>query len=177
MKTGKRNTTILGFICVVLITFLMLVHAAQAGEKNMTYKIASYITKMEVFQIPNMKGHIIGVMERRGVAIHKNWETAAYHSHLTFDSLKGQKASFSGYANLIFADGSTTISKFTGTAPELKGKKIIKGTGEYIKGTGRFEGIKGKLSFSGKYITPYTKDTTKGDMVLEVTSTYSLPKK
>jgi hypothetical protein len=176
MKTSKMNITILGFICVSLTAFLILVHAAQAGEKNVKYKIASYVTKMEVVLIPDIKGHIIGVMERRGVAIYENWETATYHSQLTFDSIKGQGASFSGYANLIFADGSTTISKLVGTVPEVKGKKIIKGTGDYIKGTGRFEGIKGKLSFSGKYVTPYAKDTTKGDMVLEVTSTYTLPK-
>jgi hypothetical protein len=40
-----------------------------------------------------------------------------------------------------------------------------------------YEGIKGKVSFSGKYVTPYTKDKTKGDMVVEVISTYTLPKK
>jgi len=176
MKTSKMNITILGFICVSLVAFLILVNAAQAGEKNVKYKIASYITKMEVVPIPDMKGHIIGIMERRGVAIYENWETAVYHSQLTFDSIKGKGVSFSGYSNLSFADGSTTISKFVGTIPEVKGKKIIKGMGDYIKGTGRFEGIKGKLSFSGKYITPYTEDTTKGDMVLEVTSTYTLPK-
>ena len=67
------------------------------------------------------------------------------------------------------------MAKVKGTVPEVKGKKIIKGTGDYIKGTGRYKGIKGKLSFSGKYVTPYTKDTTKGDMVIEVTSTYTLP--
>lgn len=176
MKTSRMSIAILGFIGVSLITFFMLAPAARAGEKRMTYKIASSVTKMEVVPISDIKGHIIGVMERRGVAIYENWETAAYHSQIIFDSIKGQGATFSGYANLSFADGSSIISKFTGAAPEVKGKKIVKGTGDYIKGTGRFEGIKGKLSFSGKYVTPYTKDTTKGDMVLEITSTYTLPK-
>jgi len=68
------------------------------------------------------------------------------------------------------------MTKFQGTASGAK-PRLIKGTGNYIKGTGRFEGIKGKVSFSGKYVTPYTKDKTKGDVVLEVTSTYIPPKK
>lgn len=176
MKTSRMSIVALGFICVSLIVVMILAPAALAGEKYMKYKIASSVTKMEVVPISDIKGHIIGVMERRGVAIYENWETAAYHSQIIFDSIEGQGATFSGYANLSFADGSTSISKFTGAAPEVKGKKIIKGTGDYIKGTGRFEGIKGKLSFSGKYVTPYTEDTTKGDVVLEVTSTYNLPK-
>ena len=177
MKMNKTNIAISGFICVSLITFLTLMPVAQADEMTVKYKIAAPITKMEVVMVPDMKGHIIGVLERRGVAIYENWETAAYHSQLTFESIRGQGGSFSGYADLLFADGSTTIAKVKGTVPEVKGKKIIKGTGDYIKGTGRYKGIKGKLSFSGKYVTPYTKDTTKADMVAEVTSTYTLPKK
>jgi hypothetical protein len=50
------------------------------------------------------------------------------------------------------------------------------GKGEYIKGTGRFQGIKGSSTFSGKYITPYGKET-KGDVVMDVTGTYTLPSK
>jgi len=51
---------------------------------------------------------------------------------------------------------------------------LIKGEGKYTKGTGRFKGIKGTISFTGRYITPYSKET-KGDMYIEVTSTYTLP--
>jgi hypothetical protein len=59
----------------------------------------------------------------------------------------------------------------------VEGVKLINGKGKYIKGTGRFEGIKGKLSLTGRYITPITKDKTKGDNWTEVTGTYTLPKK
>ena len=177
MKKNKITITIWGCIGVFLIAALMLVPAAQAGGKTVKYKVVAPIIKMEVIPVPDVKGHIVGILERRGVAIYENGETAAYHSVLTFDTIKGQGGSYNGYADLSFADGSTTISKFQGTAPVVKGKKIIKGTGEYVEGTGRFEGIKGTISFSGKHVTPYTKDKTKGDIVLEVTSTYTLPKK
>jgi hypothetical protein len=56
-------------------------------------------------------------------------------------------------------------------------QRTMKGEGKYIKGTGRFEGIQGLTSFIGKSVTPYTKDTTKGDAVIDVTSTYTVPKK
>jgi len=169
------KTTVVGCIGIFLITTLIILPAAQAKEITSKHKIAAPITKMEVVPVPDVKGHVIGVLERRGVAIYENGETAAYHSRLTFDSIKEGEVSFSGYCDITFADGSISMTKFQGTVPVVEGKKIIKGTGEYIQGTGRFEGIKGKVSFTGNYVTPYTKDETKGDAVLEVTSTYTLP--
>ena len=102
----------------------------------------------------------------------------AYHTRGTADSIKGQ-GSFHGYSDILYKDGSTTIFEYTGTMMLVPGEKLrtLKGEGKYIKGTGRFEGIKGKSSFIGNYVTPYTKDTTKGDLVADVTATYTLPKK
>jgi len=176
MRKSKMKITILGCIGVFLIAALILVPAAQAGEITSKHKIASYIVKMEVVPVPDVKGHVIGILERRGVAIYENGETAAYHSRLAFDSIKGQGGTYSGYCDISFADGSISMTKFQGTVSGAK-PRLIKGTGKYIKGTGRFEGIKGKVSFSGKYVAPYTKDKTKGDSVFEVTPTYTLPKK
>ena len=172
---NKITITIWGCIGVFLIAALMLVPAAQAGGKTVKYKIAAPITKMEVVPIPDAQGHVVGVLERRGVAIFENGETAAYRSMVMFDSFKGQ-ATWSGYAELSYADGSTTVYKAQGTASGSK-PRLINGTGEYIKGTGRFEGIQGKVSSNGKVVTPYTKEATKGDAVFDNTSTYTLPKK
>ena len=179
MRKSKMKITILGCISVFLIAALILVPAAQAGEKTVKYKCANSIIKLEVCPVPDVKGHAVGVIEKRGVAIFENGETAAYHTRLTFDSIKGQGGSFWGYCDYTFADGSTRILKYQGTITLPPGEKLrsFKGEGKYIKGTGRFEGIEGKVSFKGKYITPYTKDKTKGDTVIEVTSTHTLPKK
>jgi prepilin-type processing-associated H-X9-DG protein len=176
MKKNKLTITILGCMCVFLIAALILVPAAQAEEKTMKWKIISYFIKMEVFPVPDVENHIVGVLEKRGVAIFEKGETAAYHAWSTFDSIKGQKGSGMGYSNYSFADGSAFMEKNQSTITFAK-LSSMKGTGEFIKGTGRFEGIKGKLSFAGKYVTPYTKDKTKGDAYFEVTGTYTLPKK
>ena len=84
-----------------------------------------------------------------------------------------------GYCNMSFEDGSTIMTEYQGAITTVKGKKLStsKGTGVYFKGTGRYEGIKGEISFNGRYITPYTKDKTKGDAIVEFTGTYTLPKK
>jgi hypothetical protein len=51
----------------------------------------------------------------------------------------------------------------------------LTGKGEYIKGTGEYEGIKGNITYSGNFITPYN-DKTKGDAVIKAKGSYTLPK-
>ncbi len=176
MKKSKMTITILSCIGIFLVTALILVPATQAKAETMKYNYTSQVTKMEFTLFPDVKGHVVGVLERRGVAIFKN-EVAAVDLRLTFDSIK-KKGSWEGYAITTFKDGSTFTQKIHGTstfAPD--GTKLGKGKGKYIKGTGRFEGIKGEISLNGRAITPLTKDKTKGDNWVEVIGTYTLPKK
>jgi len=175
MTTIKRNWGIIG---ILLIAALLLLPATQAEAKTVKLRIFSYLTKVELIAVPDVEGHVVLVYERRGVAIFDNGETAAYHTRGTADSIKGQ-GSYHGYSNFLYKDGSTTMSEYTGKMTLAPGEKLpsLKGEGKYIKGTGRFEGIKGKFSYTGKYVTPYTKDKTKGETVVDVTGNYTLPKK
>jgi hypothetical protein len=165
-------TSIVALVLLVAVGFL----ATRAEAETVKYKITSYVTKMEMVPVPDVENHFIGEQERRGVAIFENGETAAYHMWNTWDFISGQGGPFRGYSTLSFADGSTSMIRFEGTST---GEKLwsSKGTGEYIKGTGRFEGINGNVTFTNKLLTPYTKDETKGDMIIEATGTYTLPKK
>jgi hypothetical protein len=147
----------------------------QAGAETVKYRVTSYITKIEVIPVPDVKGHIVGVYERRGVAVSEDGEVASYLSRGTFDYIKSN-GPVQGYTQLTYEDGSTTMVKYQGTLTLPQGKKLpsLKGKGEYIKGTGRFKGIKGSVSFSGKFVTPYSKET-KGDVFVDLTATYTLP--
>lgn len=174
----KMKIAILCCMCVFLIATLVLVPAVQAGEKTVKYKYTSQLTKVEFVVLPDVPGHVAVVYERRGVAIFEN-EIASITISGTGDFIKKQ-GSFMGYTLTTHADGSTTLVKCTGTkvfAPGGKLRVYKDMKGEYVKGTGRFEGIKGKISVTGKEITPYTKDKTKQDNWMEVTATYTLPKK
>lgn len=177
MRKSKMIITILGCIGVFLTAVLILVPAAQAGEKPFKYRIINRTAKMEWLPIPDVEKHVVGVLERRGVGIFEGeifekGETAAQTAMVTFDLIKGE-GSIQGYILWTFKDGSTYIGKIQGTVTPA----TVKGTGEIFKGTGRFEGIKGKVSFSGKYVTRYTKDETKADAIIDATGTYTLPKK
>ena len=155
---------------VFSLTFGLYPNNAKA--EDVEYQVVGYIVRIDFIPVPDVEKHAIGTFERRGVAIFKNGETAAYHTRGTWDS----NGPFQGYSDLTFKDGSTTISKYTGNMSKESGElETYSGKGEYIKGTGKYEGIKGNLSFDGYYVTPYDKET-KGDAVINVKGTYTLPK-
>jgi len=177
MRKSKMTITVWGCVCIFLIAALVIVPAAQAGGKPFKYRIINRTAKMEWGLVPDVEKHVVGVLERRGVGIFEGEifekdETAAQTAWVTFDLIKGV-GSIQGYILWTFKDGSTYIGKIQGT----KTLDTVKGTGEIFKGTGRFEGIKGRVSFSGKYVTRYTKDETKADAIMDATGTYTLPKK
>ena len=172
IRESKKTIASWYLIGTLLISVWLLVPATQAEAKTVKYKIFGYLTKVEVIAVPDVERHVVVLYERRGVAIFENGETAAYHTRGTSDSIKGQ-GSFHGYTDYLYKDGSTSIFEYTGTMTLPPGEKLrsLKGEGKYIKGTGRFEGIKGTASFSGHYVAPYTKDKTKGEIVVDVTAT------
>ena len=178
MKTNKMTIAILGCIGIFLIAALVLLPAAQAKAETMKYKYTSQVNKLEYVILPDVKGHVVGVWERRGVAFFEN-EVAAWEAMGTFDAIK-PVVTFQGYVIITFKDGSTFTQKIQGTHAPSPGEKLDSYKdckGKFIKGTGRFEGIKGEISFTGRQITPNTKDKTKGDNWIQVTGTYTLPKK
>jgi hypothetical protein len=170
----KALAITIGAVVLAACWGIIVTNAAADTSKS---KVTSYVTKMEVLPVPDVPGHLYGIYERRGVAIFENGEEAAYWNCGMFD-LINKSGPYQGYCILTYKDGSTIIIKNKGTLMIPKGGKspVSEGTGIYIKGTGRFEGIKGTLTFKGHYITPYSKDT-KGDMIFSTTGTYTLPSK
>jgi hypothetical protein len=112
---------------------------------------------------------------RGGFFVFENGEVATANQVATLDYIKGA-GSFMSYVTINFVDGSTIIIKSQGTV----GGYIAAGSGgwksEIIKGTGRFEGIKGTQSAKAKYL-PLEKGEVGPKGYGEGTITYTLPSK
>ncbi len=178
MATRKMKITIWGFIGILVIAAWLLGSVTQSGAETMKYRLSTYIVHFEVLPIRDTEGHIVATFSRKGLAFFENGEVGTFTNWGTLDFIKG-KGSFQYYNIITHEDGSATMAKGEGTAePSPKGLSLYKGTAEFIKGTGRFEGIKGNATFSGKGMTPFSKE--KGllaDAYFDVTATYTLPPK
>ena len=162
------------FMWVLLIVFIAAwllspVPQTMAETWKATYFV--HCTKVEGIPIPDAEGHILGLFVREGVGIHDNGELA-WGKMVTIGDMTKGVGSFSQYSMNTYLDGSTTTSYTKGT---FSGPSV-QFTGEMIHGTGRFQGIKGTITATGKFL-PLEKGEIMPKAVGEFTMTFTLPSK
>jgi hypothetical protein len=177
MATKKSIWILIG---MVVIMAWLLGSVTQAVAETKEFRIVCQFSKMEIMPVGDVEGHIFYIVEARGLAF-VDGEVAVYVAWGQGEGIKGIGPAY-GYAKYIYQDGSTIVFKSQHTvrvAPDGKNSLFEDGKGEITMGTGRFEGIKGSISYTGKRFTaisPGLKET-RGDMIFEGTMTYTLPSK
>jgi len=152
------------------------VSAQSQTETTVRYKeVHNQIAQNVVLIGDPAQGHLRGAWVRRGLTIFEDGEVAAYSALGDFDIAKG-KGSISGYDTTFFDDGSSWSTKFTGQfSVGPKGLWVIPHEGQFIAGTGRFEGISGKLVYTSRQINKQKDFADYAET--EGSATYTLPPK
>jgi hypothetical protein len=173
MTTKKSIWVLFG---ILVISGWVLGLALQAGAETMKCKSIQTTTKLERMEVGDEKGHGLGVQRMEGLAYCENGEIAKMRSDNVFDFVPGKGTDALGYTFFTFEDGATIIVRFQrSVAYGQSGAGSAKSSSEIIKGTGRFEGIKGTSSGTGKNFLQ-TKDEP-GRAFTDITLTYTLPTK
>jgi hypothetical protein len=123
---------------------------AQAQDLGTSRRVqgTAEITAVEVGDVP---GHVVGVVEFKGLTFFADGEVATHTNPATFDLTDGS-GPHQGYVVHYFDDGSTSIERYQGTARlSADGRRtVVEGSFECIGGTGRFEGLKGEGTYRGE---------------------------
>ena len=174
MATKKSIAVLFG---ILVILAWVLGSAIQAGAETMNFKFYGYVTKGESVPVGDKEGHMVSLEVRKNFYVFENGEVATGNIVTTTDLTK-----FSGpmlqYVTINFPDGSTIIYKGQGAIGGGTTEVGTSGgwTSEIVKGTGRFEGIKGTQSAKAKYL-PIEKGEAGAKGYGEGTITYTLPSK
>ena len=170
MKT-KAWITIIGFVVLLVFATISLAGAKTVTEKGRT---VYHMVKVEVIPVGDIPGHIVGVADARGLTFVENGDVATYLNRILFDFTNGTGPHW-GYGVTTFPDGSTMVIKFEGTTTALEGgASSFKGTYIYVGGTGRFEGVQGKASYTGKRAAPMSPGGP-ADSYSDYIATYTIP--
>jgi hypothetical protein len=173
MKTHQR-----GSIALALVTFLVGLAwiGAPARAETLKAKVTNYSVKLEFAPAGDVRGHIVGLNTREGIVVFEDGQTADYSMAGTFDYMLGKGGTVTGYTKMTFKDDSLIMFKWNSKSV-LDPDKLptSKGNGTIIGGRGRYKGIKGTVSFSGKQIKPASEDP-KREMVVDVVFDYTLNK-
>jgi hypothetical protein len=175
----EKRRIILAVISIFLISIWLFPN--QVGAETRKYKIVLYFTRVEMSPIPAMEGQVYMLTEFRGLTFWEDGEISTYSGAAIGESYKG-KGPFQNCVTHTFADSSTIVSKnrfISISAPDGKTGLYEEITGEIVKGTGRFEGIKGTITAKGKRVAPLSPGLKemRGDAVFEGLMTYTLPPK
>ncbi len=173
MTIKKSMWVLLG---VFIIAAVLLGFVVDSRAETMKCRTSSVTTKVETLPITDVEGTNIGVRTTEGLAFFENGEIANFKAYSIFEGTAAKGWQAIGYNYFIFEDGSKIITKFDQRATaDSSGKISIKSSNEIIKGTGRFEGIKGTTSGTGNKV-PFVKD---GPLKYSsnTTFTYTLPSK
>lgn len=106
------------------------------------------VTVVEVGDVP---GHTVSLVQVRGLAFLDDGQVAEVSATETLDNVNGDGA-YRGYEILTFEDGSTIVSRFEGEDQLSEDGRFVvfEGEFEYVGGSGRFEGIQGDGTQSGR---------------------------
>ena len=151
MDTRKSILLLFG---ILMISAWVLGSAIQVGAETMNYKFYTWVIKRESVPVGDVEGHTVGLVVRGAFYVFENGEIATINHVATNDLVKGS-GSFMQYVTINFGDGSTIIIKSQGmhTGTSVAAPTSGEWTSEIVKGTGRFEGIKGTQTAKAKYLS------------------------
>jgi hypothetical protein len=174
MFTKKSICVLFG---ILAISVWVLGSALQAGAETKNFKFYGWPSNRLSMPIEDTEGHTLTLTMASLIYMFEDGEAASATSVSTSDMIK-KAGQWNQYLTFHFADGSTVIIKGQGitesTASGAYGKARI--TNELIKGTGRFEGIKGTAAGKLNYM-PIEKGELAPKIYGEGTWTYTLPSK
>lgn len=150
MTMQKRLCTRLtkwGGFAVLVLALGLPAFTSQAGEiiakgQNITHTVKSEWTEVS-------EGHLIGFFEAAGISLHEDGQISTIENKGSFDSIKGNSAS-KGYMTKTFTDGSTYSASWQGTSKRAGDHEVYEGTWQQTSGTGRYVGVKGEGTYSGR---------------------------
>ena len=176
MDKREIKVTILGFTSILVIAGFLLGFITQAGAETLKSRSVGTATKAEQIPVNDEPGHILVMQIAEGLALFENGETAKMRMSAVADTAPGKGGQAIVYAIYTFGDGSTVVTRSQRLmVADKSGTFSAKVTGEIIKGTGRFAGIKGTASGTGMTYPPSEGETWK--VLTDSTYTYTLPGK
>ncbi len=128
-----------------------VVPAAAHGQDLGTSRRVQGTVEINTVEVGDVPGHVVGVVEFKGLTFFADGEIATHANPATFDLTNGS-GPHQGYVVHHFDDGSTSIERYQGEARlSADGKRTtVSGTFQCIGGTGRFAGLTGEGTYRGE---------------------------
>jgi hypothetical protein len=135
----------------LLIAADMVAPALGQTQDLGTSRRVQSVAETTTVEVGDAKGHVVGVVDFKGITFFEGGEIATHTNPATFDLTNGS-GPHQGYVVHYFDDGSTSVERYEGEARlSADGKRtVVEGTFQCVGGTGRFAGLKGQGTYRGE---------------------------
>lgn len=181
MSKSNKWTRLIGCNFHMVSCFLLLLAwmfgcmVTTAEAETLTWRQSMHVIKAESIEVGDVPGHTVGMAHVGGLASFENREVAPISLKSTFDYTHGSGPT-QGYILYAFEDEATFVIRYQGITTAASGGKIstFKGDFTFQQGTGRFNGIKGGGTYTGKRFSPLSSGA---EFYYDFTGSYTLPSK
>jgi hypothetical protein len=179
MAKRTMKSAVWGLIVTLLTSVWLMGFVTEVGAETMKVQVSNAVMKAERSPVGDVEGHALIFLMREGSMRLENGELGSMKA-LVVNKTIPTGTLFVGYLVFTFADSSTIVmslqeGKFS-FAPEGEWAGPQEAKGELLSGSGRFKGIKGTMSMTGKVRKPASGEiagSVENDFIL----TYTLPPK
>ena len=131
---------------IISLLVLQFVSLSSAAE-TMNGQIMVYVPKAEMMNAGDDEAHSLLLIELKGLASLQSGEVGTIVGAEDAE-YNADEHTFYGFITIKFSDDSTVSFRFEGDEDAQSG--AYEGTLKYTKGSGRYEGIKGKGKIKGQ---------------------------
>jgi hypothetical protein len=144
MMQGRYSAAVVTFFVFGLLTV-----SARAEDVVITGTNFHHGVKWQSVDVGDVKGHVLGVHENKGVSVYATGERVELIVRGTVNWTTGT-GPLHGYDIRKFPDGSILTLEYTGEMKSATPEKTF-GEGKYVscKGTGRFENVRCEGTWKG----------------------------
>ncbi len=164
------------FVILMVMGWVLLL-PIQSGAETKNYKYYGWISSVMRTPVDDVEGHSMGSTVSSIIYVFEDGEVAPATVVTTWDMIKGS-GPWNQYLTIKFSDGSYVIIKGQAlqeaTSSGEAEKAVVKN--EFIKGAGRFLGIKGTAAGKMKFL-PLEKGELGRKFYGEGSWNYTLPAK
>ena len=167
------KSKIIGLIALICLALSVSATPNALSEEKGKWasRVVWFAPGFESASVPDVEGHTIYLIKAKGISFGEKWGPALAIMSGAGDFTKGV-GPHEVYAHLTFPDGSTITTKAkgvqTGAGTGITGGGGGEGTWTFVKGTGKFEGIKGGGTYKYSVVGP-------GQWYVDNEGEYTLP--
>jgi hypothetical protein len=141
-------------LAAAITAFAFFAASIARADETMNIHVVTHATSAQFQEVGDVDGHALGLARQSGLALFADGSVGTTYFTATNDYTKGA-GTYIAYYNLTLKDGSVLWFKVTGSAkPDDTTTIFPEAPVSVLRGTGRFEGVKGDGTFKGQRVTP-----------------------